>query len=504
MPPSYTGACWLFRKILGLIYLTAFVSLGLQITGLIGSQGILPAADFLKAVREQHGTSAYWDVPTVFWWASGDAALRIVCAAGAACSILLTLEIFPCGMLALAFVLYLSLVSAGQVFMGYQWDFLLLEAGFLAIFLKPTLVRVWLFQWLLFRLIFESGAVKLLSGDLTWHNLTAMAFHYQTQPLPTPLAWYMHQAPLWFQKDSTLFVFFAELVIPFLIFGSRRLRHVAAAVLFTLQLLIFLTGNYASFNLLTMALCILLLDDSILRWKRPEAGNANRFVTAGLFSSTLLLSSSQLAAMFGHPFPFPERIAALAAPFGVVNPYGLFANMTTTRLEIEIEGSNDGNRWSAYSFPFKPGDMKRTPPWVAPHQPRLDWQMWFAALGNHQQNPWFENLVGALLKGSPPVLALMERNPFPNAPPRYIRAQIYEYRFTDFSTRRATGAWWKRELKGTYFPAVSLNVAHALLRAVSKVQTGRIVYISCRAHGRHFWAWPGRTHARWKKEFNYS
>ncbi|MDQ2898601.1 MAG: lipase maturation factor family protein, partial [Acidobacteriota bacterium] len=388
---------------------------------------------------------------------SSDAALRIACALGATCSILLTLEIAPRAMLALAFCLYLSLVSAGQIFMGYQWDFLLLEAGFLAIFLKPTLVRVWLFQWLLFRLIFESGAVKLLSGDPTWHNLTAMAFHYQTQPLPTPIAWYMYQAPLWFQKASTLFVFFAEIVVPFLIFGPRRLRHIAAAFLLTLQLLIFLTGNYASFNLLTMALCILLLDDSILRWKRPVAVRANRFVTAVLFVSIVSLSSSQLAGMFGHPFPFPERIAARVAPFGVVNSYGLFANMTTTRLEIEIEGSNDGNTWTAYSFPYKPGDVKRAPPWVAPHQPRLDWQMWFAALGNYQQNPWFGNFMGALLKGSPPVLALMEHNPFPGAPPRYVRALIYEYRFTDFAVRRATNAWWKRELKGTYMPAVSLR-----------------------------------------------
>ncbi|MGI8992282.1 MAG: lipase maturation factor family protein [Bryobacteraceae bacterium] len=456
--PSYTGACRLFRKILGLIYLTAFVSLGLQITGLIGSQGILPVGDFLKAVREQYGSSAYWDVPTVFWWASSDAALHIACALGAVCSILLALEIFPRVMLALAFCLYLSLVSAGRIFMGYQWDFLLLEAGFLAIFLKPALARVWLFQWLVFRLVFESGEVKLLSGDPTWHNLTAMAFHYQTQPLPTPLAWYMYQAPIWFQKAATLFVFLAEIFVPFLIFGPRRLRHIAAGFLFTLQLLIFLTGNYTFFNLLTMALCILLLDDSILRWKKEVVvPHANRFVTAALFVPIILLSSSQLAGMFGHPFPFPGRIAAAAAPFGVVNTYGLFANMTITRLEIEIEGSSDGNKWSAYSFRYKPGDVKRPPPWVAPHQPRLDWQMWFAALGNYRRNPWFANFMGALLKGSPPVLALMEHNPFPNAPPRYIRALMYEYRFTDFATRRATGAWWKRELKGTYFPTVSLR-----------------------------------------------
>ena len=457
--PTYTRACWLFVRVLGFIYLTAFVSFGIQISGLIGSQGILPAGDFLQSVHQQYGSSAYWDLPTIFWWSSSDFALRLVCIAGAICALIVLLGFVQRIMLSVLFVLYLSLFSAGQVFMGYQWDLLLLETGFLAIFLVPDLVRVWLFQWLLFRLMFESGEAKLLSGDTTWRDLTAMAYHYQTQPLPTPVAWYMFQLPLWFQKASTVFTFLTELFVPFLIFGPRLLRHIAAGFMLSLQVLIFLTGNYTFFNLLAMALCISLLDDTFLKFVPPMKGKIPfRAVTAILFIVVFPVSCFELSDMLGHRHAISAwHAVANFAPFGIVNTYGLFANMTTQRLEISVEGSNDGNNWREYGFRYKPGDIKRSPPWVAPHQPRLDWQMWFAALGNYQQNPWFVNFVGALLRGSPPVSGLLQYNPFPNTPPRFIRARAYEYRFTDFAARKATGAWWRREFKGEYFPAVSLK-----------------------------------------------
>jgi hypothetical protein len=340
---------------------------------------------------------------------------------------------------------------------------LLLEAGFLAIFLGYSRAIVWLFRWLLFRLMFLSGAVKLLSGDRTWRELTALDFHYQTQPLPTPIAWYMQQLPGWFQRLSVGMVFAIELVVPFLIFAPRRLRLFAAACLVLLQILILLTGNYAFFNLLALALCLFLLEDRDLRL--PEfALKVTRLshrvrvpLTVAVVFVILFLGLSHLIGQFLMLPPGVGRLMSFAAPFGIVNSYGLFAVMTTTRLEIVVEGSDDRSHWQAYEFRYKPGDLHRRPAWVAPHQPRLDWQMWFAALGTYAENPWFVSLMGRLLQGAPEVLRLLDRNPFAERPPRYVRALMYEYRFTDFKTRRETGNWWSRELLGSYLPAISLE-----------------------------------------------
>jgi hypothetical protein len=366
----------------------------------------------------------------------------------------------------LLFIYYLSIVIGGQVFMGYQWDYLLLEAGFLAIFLKPAWSRAWLFRWLLFRLMFESGAVKLLSHDPSWRSLTALAVHYQTQPLPTPIAWYAMQLPLWFQKISTAFVFVVELGLPFLMFGPRRLKLIAALGTILLEILILLTGNYTFFNVLTIALCVFLLDDAfflaLFRAKQPGAPKkpvrTNARASAVLCAVILIASLTGLAGMFGlrAPTSITDALGPLNT-FGIVNQYGLFAVMTTSRPEILIEGSNDGADWQPYVFPDKPGPLNRAPGWVAPFQPRLDWQMWFAALGNYRENPWLVRLMERLLEGSPPVLELIEHNPFGGKPPRYVRATVYDYRFTTYDERRRTGNWWKRELKGTYFPPIGLR-----------------------------------------------
>ena len=342
--------------------------------------------------------------------------------------------------------------------MGYQWDYLLLEASFLAIFLVPSLPRIWLFQWLLFRLMFESGVVKLASHDASWSSLTALTYHYQTQPLPTPLAWYMAQLPLWFQKASTVFVFVIELVLPFLILAPRRFKQAAALGMILLQILILLTGNYTFFNWLAIALCLFLFDDRFFRKPALPAQRANRYVSIALIAFVAVMGCMQLLEVFNVAPPAPIRtLSRLIAPFGLINQYGLFASMTTTRPEISIEGSNDATNWQPYLFRYKAGPLNRAPSWVAPYQPRLDWQMWFASLGDYRQNPWFTQLLLKLLQGSKPVLALFERDPFPGKPPKYIRAMVYEYRFTDFATRRKTGNWWTREQKGTYFPAVSLK-----------------------------------------------
>jgi hypothetical protein len=459
--PAYVNACWLFSKLFPLIYAVAFASFAVQVNGLIGSGGILPVERFLESVHAQLGAAAYYELPTVLWGLHGDVALRAVCWLGVAIAIGAIIApahgVIQRSFFVLLYILYLSLVAGGQVFMGYQWDALLLETGFLAIFLKPDRMRVLLFQWLLFRLMFESGAVKLLSHDPHWKDLTALSYHFETQPLPTPLAWYLAQAPMWFQRTSTLLVFFVELVLPFFMFGPRRLQIFAAAGTVGLQVLIFLTGNYTYFNLVTILLCLFLFSD--VREPRSESrGRARDWVSAALIAFTAFFGLTSLASMFGIAVPSGLRsLEARIAPFELVNQYGLFANMTTTRNEISIEGSDDGSNWKQYVFKYKPEALNRAPRWVAPHQPRLDWQMWFAALEDPRQTPWFQSFLLRLLHASPPVLSLLERDPFAGKPPRFVRALFYEYHFTGWETRRKTGNWWRRELRGAYFPAVSLN-----------------------------------------------
>jgi predicted DCC family thiol-disulfide oxidoreductase YuxK len=464
-PATYEIAVrWFFRS-LGLIYLIAFLSLEVQIIGLIGARGILSAERFLAAVRENYGASAWLRVPTLFLLGASDTVLRLACVAGAVASVAVMLGFTRRAALVAAFVLYLSLVHAGQSFLSFQWDFLLLECGFLAIFLRPVLARVWLFRWLLFRLMLLSGAAKLLSHDPAWRNLTALGYHYETQPLPTLFAWYFHQFPLSFQKLSCSFLFFVELAVPFLFFAPRRVRFFAAAMTVILQALIFITGNYTFFNLLAVALCLLLFDDAAFRRvpaPRVRPGTTQRAVSIALSVFILFASGFQLLETFSGPIPGPAAATLSAiAPFGVVNTYGLFAVMTTSRPEIVVEGSNDGQTWLEYGFRYKPGDLKRAPVWAQPYQPRLDWQMWFAALENYQADPWFVNFAVRLLEGSPDVLALLGQNPFPAGAPRYIRARLYDYRFTTAAERRATRDWWKRELKGEYLPVVSLRAPPA-------------------------------------------
>jgi hypothetical protein len=340
--------------------------------------------------------------------------------------------------------------------------------------------------WLLFRLMFGSGAVKLASGDPTWRDLTALTYHFETQPIPTPVAWYAHWLPVWAQKVSTAAVLGAELIAPLFILGPRRPRIVAFWILVTLQGLIALTGNYAFFNLLTVALCLFLLDDAalerVLRGSRPVTSlrqgdggppkfharadavdhrrvHVRRALVIAVAVVTVPVSALYFTGSLGIALPGRSSLAPLAgaiAPFRSVGSYGLFAVMTTTRPEIVIEGSHDGVTWRSYEFKYKVGDMKRAPPWVAPHQPRLDWQMWFAALGRYEDEPWFQNLCLRLLEGSPTVVRLLERDPFDGQPPRFVRASLYRYRFADATSRRKDGVWWTRERLGDYSPVLSL------------------------------------------------
>jgi len=469
-----------FLRLLGGVFLIAFLSLWAQLDGLIGSRGIAPVSELLPWVRDQLGSSAYLKLPTLCWISSADGFLNGVCIAGVALAILLILGVAPRWMVALLWVLYLSLVSVGGPFLQYQWDNLLLETAFFSIFLasprlwptrseNPRPLPLWLLRWLLFRLVFLSGLVKLASGDPAWRNLTALRFHYWTQPLPTPIAYYVHLLPDGFQTASAVVMFAIELVAPFLIFGPRPARLVAAAAIGFLQLAIAATGNYGFFNLLSLALCLLLLDDGTLSKALPrrhrvraESPAEPRPAPRGLqivfaiASAFFVLASVAEMRFWRRDLPSPiEDILAVLQPFRSINSYGLFAVMTLDRPEILVEGSADGRSWRRYEFKWKPGDPAKAPRFVAPHQPRLDWQMWFAALGSCVRNPWFVRFQERLLEGTPEVLGLLANSPFPASPPRYIRSMTYHYRFSDWAEHQNSNAFWNRELVGPYCPTLA-------------------------------------------------
>jgi lipase maturation factor 1 len=477
-PPRFAIATWLFLRLLGFVYGVAFLSYWIQFSGLNGEHGILPAVRFFERAQEVLGPEAYLQFPSMCWLGSSDAVLSSWCAAGVLASIVLMLGFVPMACLAFLWLDYLSLTIAGQLFYQFQWDILLLEAGFLGIFLAPRdrFLRLadpprsarFLVVWLLFRLVFASGVVKLASGDQAWTGATALNYHYFTQPLPTPVAWFAQQLPAWWQTLSVLVMFFIELVLPFFLFGPRRLRLVGAGGIIALQIAIALTGNYGFFNLLTICLCLLAIDDlvwgKLARLSGPAAGNPVRFLPkkflAALAVSIFLLSLVPFSASFRRPMPIPAPLAAAygsIAPFRTISGYGLFAIMTQERREIVVQGSEDGISWKTYPFRFKPGGPGRAPRWVAPYMPRLDWQMWFAALGSAEQNSWFVGFLERLLEGSPQVLGLLENNPFPEGPPRFARALTDRYRFTTVTERKRTGDWWNVEPLGIYYPEASLR-----------------------------------------------
>ncbi|HWX13043.1 MAG TPA: lipase maturation factor family protein, partial [Trinickia sp.] len=471
-PPRYDLIARLFLRLFGLIYLCAFASFGVQALGLIGSHGILPLAELADAAASQLGPERFLRMPMVFWLSASDGAIEAVCWAGAALSLLLVLNVLPRLCLFLLYALYLSLFYGGQTFMAYQWDIFLLEGGFIALLMSlGTGPGIWLTRWLLFRFMFMSGVVKLASGDPNWWNLSALSYHFLTQPLPTPIAWYAARLPAGVLEFATGATFFVELVLPFLIFFPRRLRFVAAFGVLLLEGLIDITGNYNWFNFQTMLLCLALFDDAAVRRILPRrlisllSGSAkNReprrvaTVAVGVLALlTVFCSVVELDERFGGSPPTPARaVDDFIGPLHIVGAYGLFAVMTTTRHEIVIEGSDDGTDWREYEFPYKPGDVARAPRWNIPHQPRLDWQMWFAALDDPRRVRWFPRFLERILQNEPSVMALLEKNPFPEKPPVFVRARFYDYTFAD-GAKKATGVWWDRRLLGLYFPAARLK-----------------------------------------------
>jgi lipase maturation factor 1 len=470
--PSFAIANGVFLRLLALVFLIAFVSYKIQMPGLNGSNGILPAAAFFEAAKNHLGDRAFQVLPSLVWLSPSDTTLSLLANIGIAVSLVALLGILQPLCFAILWAAMLSLCIAGQDFYSFQWDALLIETGFLAIFLAPWRLRPdrlaaapprlarFVAVALLFRLMFCSGVVKLSSGDPVWANLEALQFHFFTQPLPNPFAWFAHQLPIDLLQAACALMFVIELVLPFAFFLPRNPRLVAAAATITLQILIALTGNYAFFNLLTIALCLLLLDDRIwpkfLQKKTTPAVFVTRWVRTPVLAAILVVSIIPLVASFRVMPPFLAPLAEASsrlAPFRTVNGYGLFAVMTTTRREILIQGSDDALHWKTYEFHWKPGPLDRPLPIVAPYQPRLDWQMWFAALNRIENTPWFQSLLLRLLQGTPEVLALLKTNPFPEAPPKYLRALSDDYKFT----HPGQPNWWHSNPAAIYCPEVSLR-----------------------------------------------
>ncbi|MEN8133728.1 MAG: lipase maturation factor family protein [Pseudomonadota bacterium] len=461
----------LFIKLLALIYLAAFSSLSVQIAGLVGPQGILPLEDQLNGTYQELGYGAWLWLPTIFWWLEPtDAALEWTAQLGAILSLVLLLSArWQRLILVCLFLLYLSLFHAGQIFTNFQWDALLLEAGFLTIFLVdgPTRLLIFLYEWLLFRLRFMSGFFKLMSGDEAWSGLTALNHYFETQPLPHLGAWYFHHFPDWMLKAGVGLTFFGELLVPFFIFLPRPFRLSAAGITIFLQLLIIASSNHNFINLLTIVLCLFLLDDRIVRKLLPGKfqqrllGNSPsvsrmKYGLVGL-SALLIIPASLIsfsANALREPLPLPfHQFADSVRRFGIGNIYHIFPTMQTERQELSVEGSNDGESWQVYKFKYAPGELDRSPGFIVPHQPRLDWMVWFVPTQRLPQMVWFGEFLRRLHEGSPSVTSLLAYNPFPEAPPHYLRVLAYRYEFTTAETRAQTGNWWQRKYLGQ-FPQV--------------------------------------------------
>jgi len=495
---------WLWLRALGLIFLSAFYALAFQVHGLVGERGILPAGAYLHEIAGALGVvQRVWYAPTLFWINAGDFALWLVVGAGIACSLLLVANVWPKLTVALCTLLFLSCIAVLQDFSSYQSDGMLLEAGFLSIFFAPHGARPglgaidppsrlsrFMLQWEWFRIYFESGVVKLASGDPHWRDLTAMDEYYQNGPLPTWLGWYVQHFPHWYHAGTVVLTLVVELVLVWALFLPRPFRLACFVVVTALQIGIIATANYAFLNYLVLALGVLLLDDQVIAWlRRRLPSSRSGEVPAGIVSPSSEADLSGTESGFRHSlrsrgmtgrletvvlaFLFYATLVAfipvgalawparMLEPFRIANAYGLFAVMTEARYEIEFQGSRDGTTWVAYPFRYKPQDVNERPGIYAPYQPRFDWNLWFASLGPWQQSSWVVLAQQRLLDGSPDVLRLFRSDPFHGKPPALVRTALWRYWFTDLATKRATGAWWRREELGPFTGVVGNDTSPA-------------------------------------------
>jgi hypothetical protein len=469
---TYELVSALFIKLLALVYFVAFASLSGQIIALIGQDGILPVTNLLEYATTQFGWKRFLAYPTLFWINAGDTALTAATWLGCAFSVLLFINYKTRFSLVILYLLYLSLFHASQTFLNFQWDYLLIEAGFLAIFLTPnSRIIIFLYRWLLFRLRFMSGLSKIVSNDPGWAGLSALTFYFETQPLPHIGGWYAHQLPEWLLILATAATLAIELAVPFMMFMSRKYRFIAAWITIIMQLLIIITSNHNWFNILTLILCLFLFDDKAIRkalpaslcnWlvERKQLSSISSFLRlpSYVFAAIILLTSSvQIWEMASgiRVSGKPGRVLDYIQRWSLANPYHVFPTVNQQRIELIIEGTTDGRTWLPYSFKYKPGELNKPLTVVIPHQPRLDWMVWFVPLNPIFEN-WFESFLGSLLDNSPDVIALMEHNPFPDTAPIAVRVHAFEYKFTSFDEHEATGNWWKRRHLGLFDPLPGL------------------------------------------------
>ncbi len=475
-PPSYWFTRFVFLRGLGIIHVVAFAVLAHQWRPLIGERGLLPAGAFVERMAER----GFWDWPTLFHFGTSDAVLGVAAWLGLGLALAVALGVDHVLVVVALWLLQISFSHVGQIFWGYGWEILLLEVTFLAVFLAPVRgwrslagpvapspVVIWLLRWLVFRVMFGAGMIKL-RGDPCWTELTCLAFHYETQPVPSPVSWLLHQAPLWFHQAGVLFNHFAELVVPFGVFGPRRLRHFAGLVLVAFQLMLIVSGNLSFLNWLTLVCCIPCFDDGALgrllparlrarsaELERTRASSRPVWVVSGLLAAVVAVLS------YGPVTNMLSPRQAMNTSFDVlhlVNSYGAFGSVGQVRREVILQGTRDStpgpdSAWLEYEFPCKPGDVERRPCLITPYHFRLDWQMWFAALGEPGGQPWLLHLVHKLLQGEPGATRLLAGDPFEGDPPHFIRGELYEYRYTTIGDGRS--AWWERSHVGPYFRPLS-------------------------------------------------
>jgi len=481
-----TKGYWLTRfvllRLLGFIYFFAFLSLATQVIPLIGENGLLPADDYLDAIGSRFPSKidAFVALPSIFWVSISDNSLLILSWLGVVLSFIVLIGYANSILMFVLWALYMSFVHIGQTWYGYGWEIQLLEIGFLSIFLVPLLDMkpfpktappvpiIWLFRWLTFRLYLGTGLIKF-RGSECWEDLTCLFYHYETQPIPNPLSQYFHFLPQWFHKLGVLYSHFASLVAPFFIFGPiRNIRYVAGIVLLLFQVILIFNGNYAFLNFLAIIGIIAVFDDNFFRKILPKfivrkaehaeknaKFSGNQFIMSWIIFIIVILLS---VVVIQNLFSSNQAMNTSFNQLHIVNTYGAFGSIGKIRNELILQGTDDlvinsDTVWKEYEFKAKPGDINRNPPIIAPYQPRVDWQIWFAAFQSPQQNPWLIHMIWKLLHNDPGTISLISENPFPDKPPNYIRIEFYRYEFVE----PGSDAVWKRTYIGNWLPPLSKN-----------------------------------------------
>src|SRR6201993_1784690 len=478
---SYWLTRFVILRLLGFVYAVAFLIAAQQLVPLIGNHGLTPANHFLESVQAQLGsrTAGMLRVPTLFWLGISDNALSIFSWIGFALSLVVLGGYANAILLAVLWAMYMSIVHIGQIWYGYGWEIQLLETGFLSIFLcplldgrpfpncRPPILVIWLFRWLGFRIMLGAGLIKL-RGDPCWRDLSCLYFHYETQPIPNPVSRYLHFAPLWFHKFEALWNHFVELIAPWFSFGPRTARHIAGVLLVTFQIFLIISGNLSFLNYLTIIPFLACFDDTFLRHFLPgaivrRAERAAQESQPSRINNAIAVALSVLVIWLSVPTVFNlfsgrQLMNSSYDPLDLVNTYGAFGSVGRERDEIIFEGTDDtlitsNTEGKKNDLKPKPGDPNRRPPFAAPYHPRIDWQIWFAAMASPADYPWTLHFVWKLLYNDRGTVSLLANNPFPDGPPHYIRARLYRYQFAPIGDK----AWWKRERIGEWLPALDVN-----------------------------------------------